>query len=169
MRRPEPAEYAPFYGRYVALTRGANHQELLRDSCESLLNTLADLSNEQAEKAYAEGKWTLKELMQHVLDTDLIFAYRALRISRMDHTPLPGFDQDTFVQNSNANQRSLAAILADFSNLRNYILGFYHNLTEAQLDFQGSMNGNTITARALAFVMAGHCFHHLEIIKTRYL
>lgn len=169
MKRPDTSEYATFYERYIALTRGANHLALLRDSCESLLNTLAGVSEDLANKAYAPGKWTLKELLQHLVDTDAIFTYRALCISRGETTALPGFDHDAYVQSSEANNRSLAAILEDFKNLRAYITGLYGAMSEDQLNHIGSMNGNPASARALAFIIAGHCFHHLNIIKTRYL
>lgn len=169
MHRPAPTDYASFYHHYVLLTRGANHLQLLEDSGEQFVSTLQQLKEEQGNTSYAEGKWTIKELAQHVLDTDVVFLYRALRFSRLDAVPLPGFEQDDFVKNCNVGTRTLASILTDFKHLRNYGIGFFKHLNDEQLDFKGSMSGNPATARALAFIMSGHCYHHLSILKERYL
>ncbi len=169
MRRPLETEYASSYAPYIRLTRGANYLQLLQDSSEELLHLFDQLTDEQANTAYAEGKWTLKELLQHIIDSDAVFAYRALCMSRQDPTPLPGFEQDDYVAQSRANTRTLESLKEDFRHLRAYLIGMYSSFDARQLDFIGSMNGHPVSALALAYIIAGHTFHHLEVIKNRYL
>jgi hypothetical protein len=169
MERPSQTEFAPFYAAYIGLTRGANFMQLLEDSSEQLLRLFGQMDDERALYSYAAGKWTLKEMLQHIIDTETIFTYRALCFSRKDNTPLPGFEQDDYVLNSRANKRPLANMLEDFKNQRAFMMGMFKSFDADQLSFIGSMSGVPTSTRALAFITAGHVFHHINIIKERYL
>lgn len=169
MRRPNTHEHAAYYGRYIELTRGANYLQLLRDSSDELIKILSTVSEEEAMYAYAEGKWTLKEMLQHIIDTDTVFAYRALCLSRFTTSPLAGFDQDEFVAKSRANERNIGDMLEDFKNMRAYLVGMFRGFNEAQLNHLGEMSGGPASALAIAFILSGHVFHHVALIKKHYL
>ena len=117
---------------------------------------------------YAEGKWTIKEVLIHLIDMERIYMYRALRFARNDQTVLPGFDADNYVLLSGANEREITDLLEEFTNVRHATISFLNGLTEDALLLSGSMNGNEVSVRALAYHIAGHELHHVSIIKERY-
>jgi uncharacterized damage-inducible protein DinB len=167
--RPEISEYANWYADYINQTSGNDFLAALQSADEELYNLLGNLSDERAEKAYAPGKWTIKDLLQHLLDSEWIFAYRALRFARMDSTDLPGFDHDAYVEPARANQRKMTDLLADQRNLRQATTALFSSFSEEALLRNGTANGNYVSVRALAWIIAGHQLHHLKIIKDRYL
>jgi uncharacterized damage-inducible protein DinB len=127
------------------------------------------LSEEQGNYAYDKKKWTIKELLVHVMDTERIFCERALRFARKDKTELPGFDHDIFVLNSNANQRTLKDILKEYKAIRKSTLALFKNFTPEMLEQGGIANGNKLTVHSIGFTISGHELHHLNVVKAKYL
>jgi uncharacterized damage-inducible protein DinB len=130
---------------------------------------LLNMSDDNAEKGYAPGKWSVKELVGHMQDTERIMAYRCLCISRGEGQPLPGFDENEYVANANFNEQTLVDLLVQYKLLRQSNLTFFQNMTEAMLMRSGLANGNPVTARALVAIIAGHELHHLGILEEKYL
>jgi uncharacterized damage-inducible protein DinB len=168
--RPLPAHYAHFYAGYLAqVPEGADVPHLLRQLQASTADRLASIGEERAGTAYAPGKWTIKEMVGHCIDTERIFAYRALRLYRGDATPLPGFDQDPYVASSHANARPLAALAREWYAVREATVQLVASFDRPdQLDFVGQCSGGPMTARAMTFVIAGHELHHLGVLRERY-
>jgi uncharacterized damage-inducible protein DinB len=166
--RPAATEYAPYYHTYVRLIAG-DPLAALRAQPQELRRLLAGLSDEQALLRYAPGKWSLKEMLVHMLDTERIFAYRALRIARGDTTPLPGFEQDDYVPASGADARPLAGILAEYDTVRAASLSLLESFGPEQIRQQGTASGQPVSVRAMAYILAGHEAHHLHILQERYL
>ncbi|HEX8656581.1 MAG TPA: alpha/beta hydrolase-fold protein [Hymenobacter sp.] len=168
--RPVEGDFLPYAATYVNLVPAtADPREVLRAIGPELHAQFANLSEAQTEKAYAEGKWTLKEMLMHQIDTERIFAYRAMRFARGDSQDLPGFDQDDYVAHSNAHARTLASLLAEYDATRAATLALFDSFTEEQLDRRGTANGGPTTVRALVYIVPGHELHHLNILRERYL
>lgn len=162
-------EYAPFYKNYIKTLGDVNLHQVLNDSFEDLIEKLQNIPEEKLEYRYEEGKWTIKELVQHIIDAERVLSYRALRFSRNDATDLHGFDEDWYVDNSNGNSRNFKDILEEFSHLRKANIALFHSFTSEMLALIGSSNGSDMTVRALGFIITGHQTHHLKIIKEKYL
>ena len=162
-------EYAPFYKNYIKALGDVNLHEVLNDSFNDLMETLQEVPEEKLTYRYEEGKWTIKELLQHIVDAERILSYRALRFSRNDATDLHGFDEDWYVDNSNGNDRDFKDILDEFSHLRKASISLFQSFTSEMLALAGSSNGSDMTVRALGFIIAGHQTHHLKVIKEKYL
>jgi uncharacterized damage-inducible protein DinB len=168
--RPNDGDFLPYAATYVNLVPdGADPREVLRAIGAEYHAIFDNLTEAQAEISYAEGKWTLKETLQHQIDTERIFAYRAMRFSRGDSQDLPGFDQDDYVVQSGANARTLASLLAEYDATRAATLALFDSFKEAQFDRRGTANGGPTTVRALLFIVPGHELHHLNILRERYL
>lgn len=167
--KPETNEYAPYYGKYVELVPAGDIAATLQSQHQQTLALLRSLSETQGDYAYAPGKWTIKEALGHMNDTERIFAYRLLRIGRNDKTPLPGFEQDDYVTNTNFNARTLASLIDEFAAIRQATLQLCQHFTDAEWQRRGTASENEITARALAYIIAGHELYHVDILKTRYL
>jgi uncharacterized damage-inducible protein DinB len=127
------------------------------------------LPEEKLTYRYVEKKWTIKEILVHIMDDERIFAYRALRIARNDKTPLPGFEQEDYVPYSRANERSLASIFKEFKTIRNATLSLFRSLKKDDFLRTGIANNHPVSVRALAYHIAGHELHHINVIKERYL
>ena len=166
--RPAPTEYAPYYERYVSLVAGDVIETLGRQGAETA-SLLRGLTEGQGDSRYAPGKWSAKELVGHVIDTERIFAYRLLRFARGDRTPLEGYDQDPYVANSNASARTVQSLATEFEHVRASTLDLLRGLDDAAWSRSGVANENEITVRALAHVIAGHEAHHVRILRERYL
>jgi uncharacterized damage-inducible protein DinB len=162
-------EYAPFYSDYITALGEVNLRSVLKTSLEDLITTIKNLPEEKLTFKYAEGKWTIKELVQHIIDAERVLSYRALRFSRNDATDLPGFDEDWYVDNSNGNERPIKELLKEFKLVRKTTLALFKSFSPEMLGKTGSANGSDMTVRALGFIIAGHQIHHLKIIKERYL
>lgn len=169
MTRPDSTEYAPYYGKYVSLVPDGPIVATLGNQIETTLDLLRGLSETQGDSRYAPGKWTIKELVGHVIDAERIFAYRALRIARNDKTPLPGFEQDDFVAGANFNAIPLAELTDELAAVRESNLRMFRHLTDDAWLRRGTASDNEVSARALAYIIAGHELYHLDILKTRYL
>ncbi len=169
IERPAADEFAPFYATYIDLVPDGDITELLATQGRGLQTLLGGLSAEQADFRYGPDKWSVKEVVGHVTDTERIFGYRALRIARGDATPLAGFDQDTYVTSAQFGRRSLPDLLGEFEAVRAASVALFRSITEAESRRVGSANSVPVTARALAFISAGHAMHHERILRERYL
>jgi hypothetical protein len=167
--RPSPDEFPSFYAGYVAQVPDGDVVEALIGGAEIAAALLHDVSEEVADRAYAEGKWTLKEVLLHCADAERIFAYRALRMARGDETPLPGWDENTYAPKSGAAARSLSSILDELESVREATVTLFQGLPEEAWSRAGVANGKPITVRAIAWITAGHLLHHLAVIQDRYL
>ena len=168
MNRPEKNEYAEYYERYVSLITEADIVEVLERQQNDLREFFQKINEEKSRCAYAEGKLTIKELIGHLADGERIFAYRALRISRADETPLEGFEQDGYIENSNFNDTSLSDLTEELLlNCQANLILFKNLSAEAWLR-TGTVSDNTVSVRAIAYIMAGHIRHHLNILKELY-
>jgi len=171
MSRPAKSEYAEFYSPYMEILPedGSGLIELLETSLDDCRSLLAGLSREQEEYRYAAGKWSIRELLQHLIDSERVFAYRALRFSRGDRKDLPGFDENLYVENCRAGGRSLDTLLEEFELMRRSNIMMFGSMDAAALERQGSVDGNQLSVRALGFICCGHLLHHLKVIQERYL
>jgi len=167
--KPEPTEYAPYYEKYVSLVPAGDIAATLAAQLDTTLALWRSVPEELGTHAYAPGKWSIKEMMGHVIDTERIMAYRALRIARGDQTPLPGFEQDGFIANSNFNAHTIAELADEFAAVRSANLHLFKHLSADELQRRGTASDNPISARALGFILAGHELFHQDILKTRYL
>ncbi len=167
---PTPEEYAPFYADYVQ--RAAQTEDViaaLPKQIEEIQNALGKLSDAQALFKPAPTEWSIKEVVGHINDTERIFSYRLLRVSRGDATPLPGFEQDDYVRASNFDSRALPDLIQEFEHLRNAnILAIKNMSTDAALR-RGIVSGATISARGLIYMLAGHVAHHMASLHEKYL
>ena len=166
--RPAPDEYAPYYERYVSLVAGDVLETLEQQGAETA-SLLRSLTEEQGDSRYEPGKWSVKELIGHLCDTERILSYRLLRIARGDRTPIEGFDQDPYVANSNAGARTLQSLAEEFGHVRAATLALVRSLDDAAWSRSGVAHENEISARALAHIIAGHEAHHVNILRERYL
>ena len=169
MKRPEKGEYAEYYERYVSLVEETDIVAVLEKQQFELLEFFQKIDEDRSLFAYAEGKWSIKEVIGHLSDGERIFAYRALRISRADKTPIEGFEQDGYIENSNFNNTRLSDLIAELLYTRKSNLIFLNNLTDEAWHRTGTASDNTISVRALAYIMAGHIRHHLKILNERYM
>ena len=167
--KPEPTEYAPYYEKYVSLVPAGDIAATLAAQLDTTLTLWRSVPEELGTHAYAPGKWSIKEMMGHVIDTERIMAYRALRIARGDKTALPGFEQDDFVANTDWSARTIADLADEFEAVRKSNLILFRNLTDAAWKQIGTASDNPISARALAYIIAGHELYHQEILRERYL
>ena len=169
MPRPIAGDFGAFYQGYADLATGQSVAELLALHPAPIAAFISALPEEKANYAYAEGKWTIKELLQHLIDTERIFAYRALRISRKDATPLPGFDENHYAQHAPVSNRSLADLKEEYLLVRKTTDLLLASFQEDQLQFIGIASGHSCTLNALCFIIYGHNLHHIKILKERYL
>jgi hypothetical protein len=166
---PEATEYAPYYERYVSLVPRGGIVATLAEQLDSTLALLGGIEASKAGYRYAPDKWSIKELAGHVIDGERIFAYRALRFARNDRTELPGFEQDDYVRHAGFDARSLDDIVREFEFVRRANLLMLKNLDAAAWQRRGIASGAEVSVLALAYIMAGHERHHMEILRTRYL
>jgi hypothetical protein len=169
LTRPLPGEYPEAYAPYIAAADEGDISASLQSQMGEVTALFAGLSEAQGGFRYAPGKWSLKDLLQHLSDAERIFAYRCLRIGRGDATPLPGFDEETYAVAAKADAHPVADLLADWRAARSASLALFRSLPEAAWDHQGTTNGRAITVRCLPFICAGHTAHHLAVIRERYL
>jgi len=169
MRPPEISEYQSYYAKYISLVQGDNLTDILDQQLTESLAMLCRISEAQSFHRYESGKWSIKELLGHLIDSERIFTYRALRFARNDHAPLPGFDQNPYVSEANFDGRPWSELVAEFEHVRRSTILFFRGLKpEAQMRF-GVANNASITVRALGYVIAGHELHHMGILRENYL
>lgn len=162
-------EFQKYIQRYVDLLAGQDLLQGLKQSAIQTLEIYSRLNDQTSAFSYAEGKWSLKDVLQHLTDAERIFVYRSLRFARQDATILAGWDEEAYGKTSDANQRSLQSIIEEFDTTRKSTQLFYENLNREQLSSRGVANGNEISVETIAKLVAGHNLHHLNIIRERYL
>lgn len=167
--RPAPNEYAPYYGRYIALVPDGPIVETLRDQIGETSGFLGSLPEAKGDHRYEPGKWSVKEVIGHMIDSERVFSYRALRFARRDETPLPGFEQDDYVPAGAFGRRTLRDLIEEFRAVREATVLLYRHLDEEALSRSGIANENRMSVRALAWSIAGHERHHARVIRELYL
>jgi uncharacterized damage-inducible protein DinB len=165
----KPNEYAEYYSQYIKQSGNANLLNVLKESAQALNSLFETISDEKMNYKYADDKWTIKDILLHIIDAERVFAYRALRFARADKTNLPGFEHNDYVGVANANGRSKASLLNEYNAQRESTIQLFSNFTDEMLMQIGVASGNPMSVRALGFVTAGHETHHCNIIKERYL
>jgi uncharacterized damage-inducible protein DinB len=168
VERPGADEAALFYYGYIGKVPSENLRLELTEQMEELERLLSPLSDQAALARYAEGKWSVKEILGHLTDTERIFGYRLLRISRGDVTPMEGYDENAYVPAGRFDRRPLALLLAEFRAVRLSTMAFMEGLPEECWTRRGVANGKSVTARALAYIIIGHVTHHLGVLRDRY-
>lgn len=170
MSIPQKHEYPPFYQPYIdILDSTLGVIDLLELSLEQFEELFYAIDESKQEYRYAAGKWTIKELVQHLIDTERVFIYRALRLSRNDQTALPGFDENMYVSNYQSNKRNYTSLLDEFCLLRRSNILMIKDFNEIEFSRKGIVSDLPITVNAIAHICSGHVFHHLKIVKERYL
>ena len=166
--KPKPEEYANFYRGYIELVGDQDVIEYLTDQSDSFSAYLKKIPKEKMGFAYKEGKWTVAQVLGHVIDVERVMSYRILRFSRQDKTPIPGFDQDIYVENSSFEARSISSLKAEILGLRAANIELIKSLTEEQTKYTGQSNEVIFSVRALVYILGGHLAHHWNILKDRY-
>jgi len=169
MTRPNSTEYAPYFEKYVSLVPEGEIVSTLGKQIESTLSLIRGLSEAQGDLRYAPGKWSVKEVIGHLIDSERIFAYRALRFARNDATPLSGFDENSYVANAGFSSSSLADLAEEFEHTRKSIVYLFKHLDGDSWLRRGAANDNEASVGALAYIIAGHELHHVGILRSRYL
>jgi uncharacterized damage-inducible protein DinB len=168
LERPKPGEYDPYYDRYISLIPGNDLIATLASQLPKTVALLSGRSEEDGDVRHAPGKWSVKEALGHIIDTERIMTYRALRIARNDRTPIEGFEQDDYVRDGPHADIPLADLIEEFKTVRSATLAFFQNLRPTDWTRRGTANSKEITVRAVAFVIAGHEVHHRQILEERY-
>ena len=166
--RPAPGEFVEYYGKYIALVPGEDAMPALRGQIQETVHLLTPLDESKAFHRYAPGKWSVKEVVGHVSDSERVFTYRALRMGRADTTPLAGFDENAYTPAGRFDARPLADILREYESVRAASLALFGGLDEEALLRRGTANGKEISVRALAWIIAGHELHHRRLLVDRY-
>ncbi len=169
IERPAPSEYAPYFAQYVSRIGDGDILEILERQVGETAAALADLGDRDAEFRYAEGKWSVKEVLGHVADTERVMVYRAVCFARGERSPLPGFDENEYVRHANFGARRLADLVAEFRAVRAATIPFFTGLDAEELMRTGTANNRPYTVRAVAYIVAGHERHHRAILEERYL
>ncbi len=168
--KPTPDEYAPYAAMYVDLVPGdGDILQHLTDNFKDIQQLVSTLSETQLLHRYAPGKWTIKEVLVHMVDDERIYAYRAMCFARGEQQALPGFEQEDYAVNSGANERSLESIMEEYEAVRRSTIALFNSLTDEALARWGNANGYMCTVRGLLYHLAGHELHHLNLLKSRYL
>lgn len=162
-------EYSQFNSTYIKALGNVELLEELEISLHDFIKFIQEIPMDKFDYRYAEGKWTIKDIIQHIIDAERIFGYRALRISRNDKTPLPGFEENEYVENTNANSRSIQELLTEFSAVRQSNFLLFKSFSEEQLTRLGISSNHTISVRAIGFLIIGHQKHHQKVFQERYL
>ena len=164
-----PKEYNSYYATYIAKVTNSDVVAGLEDSQKEFMEVMQTIPLEKLSYAYAEGKWTIAEVIQHILDTERIFGYRALRFARNDKTTLPGYEQDDYVPFSGANLCSKEELIADYNAVRVNSIALFRSFSSEMLERLGEASGSPMSCRAAGYILSGHQKHHVEVLKERYL
>jgi uncharacterized damage-inducible protein DinB len=168
--RPESSEYPPYAAAYVNLVVGNDILSILASQLEQSTALLKNVDDRRAsEFSYAPGKWTIKQILGHIIDTERIFSYRAHHVARNDAVVLPGFEQDDYVAAGSFNERTLKSLIDEFRIVRQSTIALFQNLPEQAWMRQGNANKYSVTVRGVAFLAAGHELHHVKILREKYL
>lgn len=169
MRKLKKNEYAKYYKPYIDLVPEGELLSILESSHQETQAFFLSVGEINGNYRYAEGKWSLKEVLIHLIDTEQIMATRALRIARKDKTPLPGFEQNDYVDNVNVDLRTIADLMEEYTAMRKLTIIMFKYFTEEMLNETGTASGNPVSVLALAYIIIGHEIHHREFIRARYL
>lgn len=167
-QRPDPTDYHAYYEMYITRVPSGDLRTLLDAQRARVMAVAAQFEGDRQDHAYAPGKWTVRQLMQHVADTERVMGYRVLRFARRDPTELPGFDQDLFADNGASDARTLAQICEEFAHLRRANVALLEGLDAEALAWRGRMWDKDITLLALCLLLHGHVGHHLDVLDERY-
>jgi uncharacterized damage-inducible protein DinB len=167
--RPDASEHLPYYSKYVDRVPDGDLLQTLRDQLDETLALVRGLDESQGGHAYAPGKWSIRGVLNHVIDAERIFAYRALRIARGDGTPLESFDENAYAETANADARTLADLAEELEHVRRGNLLFFRSLDDEALARRGTASDAEVSVRALAWIIAGHERHHVALLRERYL
>ncbi|HEX6576211.1 MAG TPA: DinB family protein [Gemmatimonadaceae bacterium] len=167
--RPAPGEYLEYYGTYIERVPDGDILESMKQNLAETLPLLRGIPESKFDYRYAPGKWTVKDIVGHLADTERVFQYRAWRFSRGDETPVPGFDENLYVANAPFANVSMRDLIGEFENLRRASMHLFENLDAAAMQRRGKANNAEISVRALAFILVGHVIHHNGVLKERYL
>jgi uncharacterized damage-inducible protein DinB len=165
--RPDPSEFAPFYAGYVGKVSPPDPMEMLKNQL-TVFERLRAMSNDQGNFQYATGKWTVKEVLGHMADTERVFTYRLVRIARGDQTPLAGFDENAWAAAAPHRHRNIAAVVDEMMAIRRSTLALVDSLDDGQVGNTAMANNKPVSARALCWIIPGHAQHHLDILRDRY-
>lgn len=166
--RPQTGDYPVFYDTYISLTTGTDVRNVLSESLKNLDSFLYTIPENQSDFAYAEGKWTVKEVLQHCIDTERIFAYRALSHARGEQQSLPGFEQNDYAATAALAHRSLKSLVEEFILVRRTTLLLFEGLLQEDLERVGVVNSQPIKTFCWGFIIEGHWLHHQRILKEKY-
>jgi hypothetical protein len=169
LARPRPEDHPPYYKAYVLATTGADLAEAFRLTSEEEARTMALVPEHKWEHRYAPGKWTTKEVFQHIIDTERVFAYRAFCIARNEKANLPAMDEDAYQAEARTARRSVDELMRELQAVRQATIALFEGLDAEGASRAGTANGKHITVGALAWIIPGHSLHHLRIIRERYL
>jgi len=170
MQKPSSDEYAPGYQKYFDLVPTGDYLSLLRQNSIETVNVFENISVEKLDSRYAEGKWTVKEVLMHIIDTERVFSYRGLVAARGDTaTPHYRMDEELYARNVDVSERSLESLLTEFKTVRSSTEQLFENLTDAQSKTRCNIVSHPMTARAIGYFLIGHTRHHLNVIEERYL
>jgi uncharacterized damage-inducible protein DinB len=163
-----PTEYNAYYAGYIGYVPDIGIRAALDESAAQLTDYLTEVSEERTNYAYAPGKWTIAQSLQHVIDTERIFAYRALCIARGDQTPLPGFEQNDYAAVANVTDRRFRDMIEEFRMVRATTIALFKSFTDEDVLRTGTMSGGAISVRALGFIVSGHAYHHAKLFREKY-
>jgi hypothetical protein len=166
--KPSDTEYASYFGRYVDLVPDGEILGILASQISGTLSSLRGVSDADSLKRYAEGKWSIREVVGHMIDTERIFAYRALRIARSDKTNLPGFEQDDYIPAAQFDRRPWKGLLEELEAVRHSNVLMFRGLHAEAWERQGISNGKLMSVRAAAYIIAGHELHHMKVLGEKY-
>jgi hypothetical protein len=167
--RPKPDEFLPYYGTYINRVPDGDIVDTLSRQITETIAFFKSIPESKVDYQYAPGKWTIRQIMGHLSDGERVFQYRAFRFSRADATPVPGFEENDYVANAPFARVSMEKLIAEFEYLRRASIYMFSNLDAEAMGRVGVANGNPVSVRAIAFIMAGHELHHIQIVKDRYL
>jgi uncharacterized damage-inducible protein DinB len=167
--KPIPGEYPPYFDTYISLVKGEHIYEELFQSYIDLMELVTSLDPETLFYRYAPGKWTILDIVQHIIDTERIFNYRALCFARKDATPLPGFEENDYAETGNATRRDINDLVRELSLVRASTIELFKSFDDEMMNQIGTANGKPVSVRALLFAILGHELHHRNIIQERYM
>ncbi|MEO5814411.1 MAG: DinB family protein [Gemmatimonadaceae bacterium] len=168
LARPESTEFAPFYANYVASVPDGDIRFILRDTREELAAILGGIPEARGEYRYADGKWTVKTLIGHMIDAERIFSYRALRLARGDKTALPGFEENSYAMTAGSDARTVSDLTSELLDLRTSTIRLFDSFPDDAWDRSAMVSVGEVTVRALAYILVGHAHHHLNVLRERY-
>lgn len=169
MPRPDLKSIPEWYHGYINQVEGSNFMEAMKKQTPALIRFLSSIPPGKRNYRYAKGKWTIKELLQHLIDAERVFAYRGLCFARKDKTPLPGFEENDYADNAKAGKRDWRIMIEELKAVRRSTELLFGSFDKDQLSFVGTANNNPVSVLAIGFILVGHVTHHINVIKERYL